>query len=85
MAEQKFMISDAAKMVAVEAHVLRFWEEELELTIGRTEQGHRYYTRENLEVFQKIKELKEEGLQLKENKPSLKELEKRENHAEESE
>ena len=38
MAEQKFMISDAAKMVAVEAHVLRFWEEELELTIGRTEQ-----------------------------------------------
>lgn len=78
VAEQKFMISDAAKMVAVEAHVLRFWEEELELTIGRTEQGHRYYTRENLEVFQKIKELKEEGLQLKAIKTILKELEKRE-------
>ena len=85
VAEQKFMISDAAKMVAVEAHVLRFWEEELELTIGRTEQGHRYYTRENLEVFQKIKELKEEGLQLKAIKTILKELEKREKPEEEAE
>ncbi|MGN0354987.1 MAG: helix-turn-helix domain-containing protein [Muricoprocola sp.] len=85
MAEEKFMISDAAKMVAVEAHVLRFWEEELELTIGRTEQGHRYYTRENLEVFQKIKELKEQGLQLKAIKVILKELEKKKNTQEEAE
>lgn len=63
--EHRFLISDAAKMVAVEAHVLRYWEEELELSIGRTELGHRYYTRENIETFQKVKRLKEEGLQLK--------------------
>lgn len=63
--EHRYLISDAARMVAVEAHVLRYWEEELELPIGRTELGHRFYTRENIETFQKIKELKEKGLQLK--------------------
>ncbi|MDO5540494.1 MAG: helix-turn-helix domain-containing protein [Eubacteriales bacterium] len=65
MEGHRYLISDAAKMVAVEAHVLRYWEEELELPIGRTELGHRYYTRENIETFQNIKKLKEEGLQLK--------------------
>ena len=63
--EHRYLISDAAKMVAVEAHVLRYWEDELEIPIGRTELGHRYYTRENIEIFQNIKKLKEEGLQLK--------------------
>lgn len=59
------MISDAADMVHVETHVLRYWEEELELSIPRNEMGHRYYTRENIKEFQKIKELKEQGYQLK--------------------
>lgn len=65
MEEQRYLISDAAKIVAVEAHVLRYWEEELELSIGRTELGHRFYTRENIETFLYVKKLKEEGLQLK--------------------
>ena len=30
-AEKIYMISDAAKKVEVEAHVLRYWEEELEI------------------------------------------------------
>ena len=58
MGEVRFMISEAAKQVNVESHVLRYWEEELDLTIGRTEMGHRYYTDKDLEIFQKIKELK---------------------------
>lgn len=76
MEEQRYMISDAAKIVEVEAHVLRYWEEELELSIGRTELGHRYYTRENIETFQKVKDLKEKGLQLKAIKTILKGLER---------
>lgn len=60
-----FLISDAAKQVAVEAHVLRYWEEELGLPIKRNELGHRYYTEEDVRRFQEIKELKERGLQLK--------------------
>ena len=46
-------------------HVLRYWEEELELTVPRNEMGHRYYTKENIEQFMKIKEWKEQGYQLK--------------------
>ena len=65
MEKVRYMISDAADMVHVETHVLRYWEEELELAIPRNEMGHRYYTRENIKEFQKIKELKEQGYQLK--------------------
>ena len=75
--EQRYLISDAARMVAVESHVLRYWEEELGLSIGRTELGHRYYTRENIETFRNIKELKEKGLQLKAIKVVLQGLEKK--------
>lgn len=65
MSEVRYMISDAAKLVDVEAHVLRYWEEELDLPIGRNEMGHRYYTEEDIARFRRVKELKEQGLQLK--------------------
>lgn len=55
MDKQQYMISDAAALVNVESHVLRYWEEELELTVPRNEMGHRYYTKENIEQFMKIK------------------------------
>jgi len=54
------MISDAANIVNVESHVLRYWEEELELQIPRNEMGHRYYTEEIIAQFHKIKEWKEQ-------------------------
>lgn len=60
-----YYISEAAKKVQVEAHVLRYWEEELQLAIRRNEMGHRCYTSEDIEKLQKIKALKEQGLQLK--------------------
>ena len=41
------------------------WYAELDLSVPRNEQGHRYYTKENIEQFQKIKDLKEKGYQLK--------------------
>lgn len=65
MDKVRYMISDAANIVDVETHVLRYWEEELELDIPRNEMGHRYYTRENINQFQKIKELKALGYQLR--------------------
>ena len=70
MGEVRYMISEASKRVNVETHVLRHWEEELGLEIGRTEMGHRYYTDEDVRLFTCIKELKEQGILLKE----LKEL-----------
>lgn len=65
MEKKRYIISDAAQLIDVESHVLRYWEEELELKVPRNELGHRYYTKENIEQFQKIKELKEKGYQLK--------------------
>ncbi len=59
------LISDAAKRVQVESHVLRYWEEELKLPIKRNEAGHRYYTNADIERFMQIKSMKERGLQLK--------------------
>lgn len=65
MEQVRYMISDAANIVAVESHVLRYWEDELELAVPRNEMGHRYYTQENVDQFLRIKQLKEEGYQLK--------------------
>lgn len=70
--EHYLMISDAAKEVQVESHVLRYWEEELHLPIRRNELGHRYYTEEDVERFKQIKSMKERGLQLKAIKMILK-------------
>ena len=66
MGEVRYMISEASKRVNVEAHVMRHWEEELGLNIGRTEMGHRYYTEEDVRLFNCIKQLKEQGMLLKE-------------------
>lgn len=65
MAEIHYLISDASKKVDVESHVLRYWEEELGLEIPRNDMGHRYYTELHIKLFQKVKELKEKGYQLK--------------------
>lgn len=65
--EQKtiYYISEAAKKVQVESHVLRYWEEELQLPIRRNEMGHRCYTEQDVKQLKEIKALKEQGLQLK--------------------
>lgn len=65
MEQVRYLISDAAKQVEVESHVLRYWEEELKIPIKRNELGHRYYTKEDVNRFKEIKNLKEQGLQLK--------------------
>ena len=64
-AEKTYLISDAAKRVQVVSHVLRYWEEELKLPIKRNEMGHRYYTEDDIRRFQEVRDLKEQGLQLK--------------------
>lgn len=65
MVKETYLINEAAKEVHVESHVLRYWEEELDLPIKRNEQGHRIYTQEDIDRFVKIKNLKDKGLQLK--------------------
>lgn len=65
MEQSVYYISEAAQKVHVESHVLRYWEDELQLPIQRNEMGHRCYTEENITQLREIKEWKEQGLQLK--------------------
>lgn len=65
MTQQVYTIKEAAKQVHVESHVLRYWEEELGLVIKRNEQGHRCYTKEDVELLDRIRNWKGQGLQLK--------------------
>ncbi|MBE5949871.1 MAG: MerR family transcriptional regulator [Lachnospiraceae bacterium] len=74
MGVKRYMISDASRHVNVESHVLRYWEEELGLSISRNELGHRYYTEEDIKLFKNIKLLKEQGFQLKAIKMVIPEL-----------
>ena len=82
--EKRYLINEAAKEVHVESHVLRYWEEELELPIKRNEQGHRIYTQEDVDRFIKIKTLKDQGLQLKAVKAVLEQKNNIDNIIEES-
>lgn len=65
MSETRYIISDAAKIINVEPHVLRYWEEELGMDIPRNEMGHRYYTDKEVRLFSQVRDLKEKGFQLK--------------------
>ena len=76
MDEVHYLISDASRKVDVEAHVLRYWEEELELGIPRNEMGHRYYTDFHIRLFRQVKNLKEKGYQLKAIKHALEQMKK---------
>ncbi len=71
MSEKHYLISDASRKVDVESHVLRYWEEELEMEIPRNEMGHRCYTDSHIRLFRQIKELKDRGYQLKAIKTAL--------------
>lgn len=64
--EKDFLtVKDVAEMLETEAYVLRFYEKELNLTIKRNTKGHRVYTLDDVEMFRKILDMREQGLQLK--------------------
>lgn len=77
MEEKFYSVSEAVRLIGVESHVLRYWEEELHIEIQRTSQGHRIYSVENIETFRKVKELKEKGIQLKAIRVLLEETEQK--------
>lgn len=74
MDEVRYTISEAAKKLQVESHVLRYWEEELGLKIGRTDMGHRFYTNDDIQLFLCIQKLKNEGMLLRDLKFMIPEL-----------
>lgn len=79
--EKRYFISDAAKELEVESHVLRYWEKELNLEIPKNEMGHRYYREEEMEMLKCVKELKARGFHLKTIRHILTELQMGEGQA----
>lgn len=65
MEEVRYMISEASKRIDVEAHVLRYWQKELDLPISRNEMDQRFYVEADIELFKKVKHFKDQGFQLK--------------------
>ncbi len=65
MAEKVYSIREAAAMGEGETHVLRYWEEELDIEIHRNEMGHRCYSERDIKILQRVKTLKDRGIQLK--------------------
>lgn len=65
MSEKRYFISEASKLVGVEAHVLRYWEEQLGLEIRRNEMDHRYYIDEDIRLMQNINLIVKNGIQLR--------------------
>lgn len=64
--EKDFLtVKDVAEMLETEPYVLRFYEKELNLTIKRNNKGHRVYSMEDVEMFKRIQDMREQGLQLK--------------------
>lgn len=66
-----YTISEAAKLMNVEAHVLRYWEDELNLNISRNSMGHRIYTDDDLKTFKSIQHLKANHISLKDIRDQL--------------
>ena len=52
-----FRIGEVAKLVGVEAHVLRYWEGEFGFEPHRSPRGQRLYTKEDISNFLKIRQL----------------------------
>ncbi len=76
MEEVRYMISETAKRVGVEAHVLRYWQKQLELPISRNEMDQRYYKESDIELFQRVKHMIKNGFQLKAIKMLLSDIDK---------
>ncbi len=59
--DKQYSISEVAEITSYPPHVLRYYEKEFELEIPRNESNHRYYTYKEIELFQYIKSLQEQG------------------------
>lgn len=57
MSQRQFRIGDLANELKVKKFVIRFWEQEFQLSTERSDGGHRFYTDADLKTFQLIKSL----------------------------
>ncbi|ONI47229.1 hypothetical protein AN643_04780 [Candidatus Epulonipiscioides saccharophilum] len=65
MEKKFFTIKEASVELGMEPYVLRYYEKELNLNIFRNSQKHRIFTKDNLDVIEEIKKLRDAGIELK--------------------
>lgn len=59
-----FTIGDAARLACSSPHILRYWEKEIPLKIGRRN-GRRYYSREQVMTLRRISRMLAAGATLR--------------------
>lgn len=58
MSAHTYRIGEAAELLQLETHVLRFWQSKFpQLAPSRTEKGQRRYTEEDVALLRRIKQL----------------------------
>lgn len=56
--QKTYRIGEAAELLGLKTHVLRFWEKEFsQLVPRRTDKGQRYYTESDLALLRRIRQL----------------------------
>jgi DNA-binding transcriptional MerR regulator len=58
----RYSIRDVSRICGVNEATLRFWEKEYDVIVSRSSKGTRYYQTEDIERFQLICQLREQGL-----------------------
>lgn len=56
-----YTITQVAEILNLHGQTLRKWEKDFDLKIPRNTQGHRYYTKQEIDLFTTIQKMKEEG------------------------
>ncbi len=63
--KEKYSITELSESLKVTDHALRFYEKEFNLNIPKDNRGRRYYTTELANVMYQIKNMRDEGLEIK--------------------
>ncbi len=69
--KEKCSITDLSRKLGVADHTLRYYEREFNLNIPRDSRGRRYYTENGINIMHQIKNMRDEGLSIKEIKKSF--------------
>ena len=63
--EPEFTLNEACEMLNTQTHNIRCWENELGIKVKRNELNQRTYTKDNIDKFRLVIQLKKEGINQK--------------------
>jgi DNA-binding transcriptional MerR regulator len=69
--KEKYSITELSKLLKVTDHTLRYYEKEFKLPIPRDSRGRRYYTNDLVDILRKIKDLRNNGIEIRSIKETL--------------